>query len=198
VCAGFAIGYSQTDVRPGIRIGLNIASVGGSDVPSDRGSTAQYLIGGFLDIKFPGGIALQPELLYSVKGFSYSNETIDGVVYTDDSQQLQYLDIPILLKYTFPSANPGAKWSIFAGPSFGFLVGAKETYTEDGVDYSEDNKSDYHSTDVGFIIGAGVTIPLRVVSVVVDVRYNAGLSEVPTGGYDVYNRVFSITGGIEF
>lgn len=91
--------FAQVDVGKGIKGGLNFATVGGSDAPSSIKSTTQYSVGGFLDIKFPMGVAIQPELLYSVKGYG-ETVVVSGYSY-DGTQTLSYLDIPVLLKYNW-------------------------------------------------------------------------------------------------
>jgi hypothetical protein len=185
---------AQVDIGKGLVVGLNFASAGGSDVPSSFSSTTQYSFGGFLDIKLPAGIALQPEILYSVKGASGT------FLNTNGTTKISYLDIPVLVKYTFPGV--GVKPVIFAGPSLGIKLSAKVKIDASGE--TMDIKDHINSTDFGLVIGAGVEIPLSAISLVADARYNFGLSRVVKSGYitggdaNIYNRVFSINAGVEF
>lgn len=144
----------------GLKAGANIANVNGSGV-SGTSSLVNFNGGVYAKIGFGGGLALQPELVYSGQGFKEDDNGTTG------TQHQNYFNIPVLLKYTHPTGL-----FIETGPQLGFLMSAKAS--ESGV--SVDDKSSFNSTDFSWVVGVGVKIPTTPVSV--DLRYNFGLSNI--------------------
>jgi hypothetical protein len=189
------VAIAQVTVTKGIKVGLNFASIGGEG-SGGTSSTTQYCAGVFFEIQLAGVIAIEPEVLYSVKGFSISSALL--VPGASVTQTLSYIDIPVLLKINLPT--PGVSFGFYAGPSIGLLVGAKLKGEAPGVPTAEvDNKDVWASTDAGLVIGTGIKIPLGLASLTLDARYNMGLSQIDKDGLSKsYNRVFSIMAGIGF
>jgi hypothetical protein len=182
--------FGQIGVSTGITGGLNFAAVGGSDASGFSGTT-QFAAGVFAEISFPLlPLAIQPEVLYSVKGAA-AGATPLLPAYTD---KLSYIDIPILVKYYLPT--PVIKPFIFIGPSLGFLVSAKAV---PAAGNEVDIKDQVTSTNFGAVIGAGVKIPLVVADLSLDARYDYGLTSTDKlNSSNMYNRVFAVYLGLAF
>jgi len=160
----------------GVKAGLMLANISGSGADSlgtdllDVGVTKKMKIGfgggAFLTYGFSPMFAIQPELLYMMKGAKYelSGETIK---FKGD-----YLQVPVLLKLS-PQTQGKIKPYFFAGPFVGILLSAKAT---DGG--SVDIKDNLKSTEFGVSLGAGVAFPMTKGAVTVDGRYDLGLSKV--------------------
>lgn len=101
--------FSQ-ETKLGIKGGLNYSYIHGSDV-KDIDPNFTYHVGAILKIGFTDFVALQPELLFSIKG------TNDDVYDVD----LNYLDLPILLKVKL-----GDVFSIHAGPQLSYLLSVNQ------------------------------------------------------------------------
>lgn len=171
---------TNAQIKFGVKAGANFANVNGDNVGST--STLVGFNGGvFVGLGLADHLSLQPELVYSMQGFKQDDNG------TTATQSLNYLNIPVLLKYRFPMGL-----FIETGPQIGFLMSAKAK--ESGV--SIDDKSGLKSTDFSWAIGAGFHIPTTQLAV--DVRYNFGLANIVddsnSGGSSssVKNGVFQV------
>ncbi len=131
-------------------------------------SRAGFLIGGQLDYWFTPMWALSTQILYDQKGDHLTgidpdyNSPFYGYPETDDFA-LSYIEVPVLAKVALGSS--AVKPYLFAGPSFGFLVGASDhqTIAAYGVTYSDqtvDVSSGYNTFDLSLLFGAGVSYQL--------------------------------------
>jgi hypothetical protein len=195
--------FAQPIVGGGIQGGINFATLGGDGSTGSEGTT-QYAFGGYLEIQYPSGFAIQPEFMCSVKGLCIPiNESVyNGSYYVQvtgtATQTLSYFDILMLLKYNLPTEGVG--FGLYAGPSLGVLMSASiKAETNMGNIPARDNKEIYSNTDIGIVVGAGLKIPMGEIGLTLDARYNIGVTSVDKGGIGkVYNRVFSILAGLAF
>lgn len=170
----------------GIKGGLNIASLSGDEM-DDLDSRMGLAAGAYLSVPVVPSLSIQPEVLYMMKG---ATESFNG---TDVTIQLDYLEIPILVKYSFGVPGAPARPSIFAGPAFGLNLSSK-VKAEAGGESVEEDLEDIKDTDLGLVFGAGLAFHLSGYSLGLDVRYNLGLTSIDdTGeGFDVKNNVISL------
>ncbi len=179
--------YSQVGI--GIKGGVNFANVSGADAAPNSKTKTGFVAGGYLTISLPMLFTIQPEVLYSQKGFT-ADETIFGTS-VKVTGSLNYLEIPVLVKYSFPV--PVVKPSLYAGPAMGILLSAKAKGEASGQSQETDIKDQTTSTDWGLVLGASANIAI----ITVDVRYTLGLTTLDkTGSSKDYNRVFAIMVGI--
>ena len=135
-----AFGFTNAQTaRFGMKGGLNVSTLSG-DV-DDASPKLGAHVGGLVEIKIAKRFSIQPELLLSLQGakseYSYYEP---GYSFTSESKiNLTYLNIPVLAKfYVTP------KFSVEAGPQIGFLVGAKNKYSE--VENNEGFVTSYSQT----------------------------------------------------
>jgi hypothetical protein len=160
----------NAQIQFGVKAGANFANLTGGD-----GKTlVNFNAGALVKIPLADALSFQPEVVYSAQG---AKATISG---TDYKQTLNYINVPILVKYTLPVG-------VFfeTGPQIGLLISAKASAGGD----SESNKDAFKSSDFAWAIGAGYQIP--DVNFGVDVRYNLGISKVADGS-DSKNTVFQV------
>lgn len=183
-------GTSQAQVGFGLTGGVNFSTVGGADAGSNLKSLTGFAGGVYLDLGVPFLISVQPEVLYSMKGFSADEVVIvSGTPYNvKTTAHFNYIEVPVLIKYTLPV--PVIKPALFAGPSLGILLNAKVKAELAGFPTSEtDIKSSTSSTDFGLVFGASAHIAIITVSA----RYTMGLTTLDKQGTGkAYNRVWSI------
>ncbi len=187
-------GSSQAQVGFGVTGGVNFATVGGADVPSSAKPVTGFAAGIYADISIPMLFSIQPQVLYSRKGFK-DQEVLNilGTPYNVTATgKIDYIEIPVLIKYTLPV--PVVNPALFAGPSVGILMSAKVNADVAGIGSQEvDIKSTTTNTDFGLVFGASANIAIITVSA----RYTMGLTTLDKGTSDkVYNRVWSIMVGI--
>jgi len=175
----------------GLKAGLNIANIGGSD--------ADNLIGESLDSKtgFAGGIffmyqfnkmfALQPEAYYSMKGATYSEGGGELTL------TLDYIEVPLLFKLVIPVEGSSLRPSIFAGPAVGFNTTATFKVEFDGQSEEQDIKDDVTSTDFSLVFGGALGFMVGKNELGVDIRYILGLSSIDdsSDSFDLKNNVIN-------
>ncbi len=184
-------------ITKGVKGGINIATIGGSDAGSGITAVTQYAAGVFVEISLPGPLAIQPEVLYSVKG---SKAAVPATYLTPAmtlTTTLSYIEIPVLLKFYLPT--PVIKPHLFAGPALGILTSAKAKAEYPGGSVDTDIKDVITSTDLGVVVGAGIKLALPIVDLSVEGRYNYGMKSIDKqDGTKMYNRTISILVGIGF
>lgn len=165
IIVAFAASASAQGMQAGLKGGLNIAKATGDDVPDEAAWLYSGIGGAFLCYMFNDMFAIQPELLFAMKGWKIEVE--DETFKT----KLNYIEIPLLLRLNIPTEGSMTP-AIFAGPSIGFLMSAK---AED-----EDIKELLKSTDFGLVFGAGLNHELSEDKgfITYEVRYSLGLATV--------------------
>ena len=164
----------------GMKFGMNMANFGGKDAKAEEGEDKKmkmgFAAGGFVTYSITEMFAVQPEVLYTMKGAKYEWEGGSATAKVD------YLEIPVLAKVTIPTeGNIGPH--LFIGPSLGILLSAKEKVEIDGEDPEglageEDAKDWTKSTDFGLVFGAGVDIGMPHSAITIDGRFELGLSTI--------------------
>ncbi len=158
-------------VGKGFKVGLSAYSFGGEDSDAmfsdwTTGSRIGLAAGGFLTFALGPNLALQPELLYVMKGVRYERET-DRWKFN-----LNYIDLPVLLKYRFATTG-SLRPNLFAGPVVSALLSAKMiSYVLQYGEFQEaDISSGVRDLDFGLAVGGGLDFALSGGTLAVDVRY---------------------------
>ncbi|MFC1800042.1 porin family protein [Candidatus Eisenbacteria bacterium] len=188
-------------VAKGIKAGINIAGHRGSDTDDHHKSRTGFIGGGFLTYMFTPALGLQPELLYSQKGFKWE----DGD--WKETGKFTYLEIPVLVKYMIPM-DGAVMPNLYAGVAPAFLMSAKvdweDNYSGMGVilgdSGTDDYKDDSSSFDIGLVFGGGVNFSAGEGLLMFDVRYTMGMIDVPDveEDYDIKNKAITIMAGYGF
>lgn len=161
--AGAQEGMQGNLTGMGLKAGVNFGSFIGSDAGSPNTRTG-FTGGGFLTYTIVQQLSIQPELYYTMKGGKRFPNTID-----QENWDLNYLEIPLLLKFNFPTEGM-VKPNIFAGPQLGFPLSAS---------YNDQDVMDYvKGTEFSLAFGAGIEYKLRMVSLTFDARYVLGLTNI--------------------
>lgn len=194
----------------GLKGGLNFSNVTikttSTDIPDFKNQTG--LVGGiFVNFKL-GPVSIQPEVLYSRRGLSYQ-EVEDVDVDVTGRMLLDYVEVPVLVKYSFLSGP--AKPFLYAGPSFSYLLKARQGYDvhyltgeEPDYFYRYDMDEYFKKTELAGVFGAGIDIKLPKAVLSLEGRYHLGLSNVANEEFagddvtSVKNKGFSVLVGIGF
>ncbi len=145
----------------GIKAGLSVANFTGADA-SGFSSKTGFAFGGFLEFSLSPSLALQPELYYVMKGASVSPLSI----------KLSYLEVPVLLKMTIPTAGQISP-NFYVGPFFSVMLSADASANGQSASVSDF----FNSTDVGLTVGAGIGFPVTRGKITIDGRYDLGLTK---------------------
>jgi len=179
----------------GAKGGLNIATLIGDDV-EDAASKMGLVAGGFFCYNITEIFAIQPELLFTMKGAKSDDN--------DDVLKINYIEIPLLLKVNLPTEGK-IDPMLYAGPGFGILMSCKATNGEE-----QDWKDVTKTLDIGIIAGAGVAYQMERGALILEARYEIGMSTIDdwddamlenqglTEQPDEKNSVISIMAGYAF
>lgn len=204
----------------GVKIGLNgaklagdfgdvlndgLVSLGFTNVSVDEKRRIGFSAGAFFTYSINEMFAVQPEILFTMKGSKYDTEaTLSGItVKTTATEKLNYLEIPVLAKVVIPVEGKFSP-NLFAGPYFAIKLSAKvkAEATVSGITVeAEADDDDVRSFDYGMVFGGGVDYSLATGKVTFDVRYSLGLRDIyDTSGTDfsVKNSVISAMIGYSF
>jgi len=173
---------AQVTFRPGVRGGLNIANISGTDLDAK----ADFYIGAFGALKLSRFYTLQPEATYSRQGGkgdvslydyntgNYNRQNID--------LSLQYISLSALSKFTLSDS-----FNVHVGPTFDIITSSGR-YTYNDVDLGV-------TAGVGYTLPMGLTIEARVkkgfVEAVDTYYYNDG-DDYYYNGNTGTNLVFSL------
>jgi hypothetical protein len=163
------------------KAGITVTSISYDEVPAGQKGRIGFVGGAGVEIGIVKNFfSVQPELLFIQKGEQYDAE---GVV---TKAKLNYLELPVLAKVSFGSET--VKGYVNAGPSVAFgLMGkqtveggpnAGETDIRFGDGSGEGRRSLDNRFDFGLQFGGGASIGAGPGSMVVDVRYGLGLTDL--------------------
>jgi hypothetical protein len=183
---------AREELKVGIKAGANFSNVYSE---SGDGFIADGKLGfaGGLFVSIPLGkfIGIQPELLYSQKGFK-SEGSFLGVNY-EGSTTFNYLDLPLHLQL-----KPTANISILAGPQLSYLLSSK--YELNGL--SSTQQQDFEDENNRATLGVSAGIDFTVDSFLISARGSWDLSKVnednSTSDLNYKNQVLQVTVGYRF
>jgi len=138
------------DSRLGIKAGLTSSSAKIKDV--DTKSISQYHIGLAYEIPLGGGFALQPEVLYQVKGMALGqwSDTSTGEIASAFETKVGYLEVPVQLQW-------GPDLMLFRPYAFVEpFLGYRLTQSSDGA--AKLLSDHLKKVEYGLSVGAGIDI----------------------------------------
>lgn len=185
------------DVSVGVKGGINISDmdVSGDAVDIATDTKTGFIAGGWLNVGIGDYFGIQPEFLYSQKGFEDADVA-------DAKAKLDYFEVPVLFQLMIPVENSPVRPMLYAGPAISFEATCEveegET-TTDCADLAEPIET--KSTDFGAVFGAGLGFDVGQALVTIEGRYNLGLADINDVADDtteLKNRAFSIMAGVGF
>jgi hypothetical protein len=197
---------AQVAIDLGVKGGVAVAKASFDPEPTDINlkSRTGFVGGGFATFHVGELFFVQPEVLYSQKG-AKEEDTIEGTSVAA-KLKLDYLEIPVLFGAEFQPEGSKIMPRVFAGPMVAFEMSCKLTgegggYSVDADCDSADVGIDTKSVDFGVVFGAGLGFALENFKIIVDGRYNLGLTNLndTTGdNTDVKSRAWQFMAGVAF
>lgn len=184
----------------GIKGGMNISRITGSDAVSSSDSHLGAHLGLLMKYNVMEALVFQPELLYTQKGYNYKYSMND--INYNISNSFDYIEIPLLMKLNVAVGD--IRVQPFLGPSVSYLISAKskEKLSNDDTSITHDNDvaDQLNKLAFGFAVGAEFVFQRRFIF---GGRYNFGLSNIykddlAQQGPDVQNGVFMLNLGYLF
>jgi len=171
ICATAHALYAQKRVSPGIRAGVNVATL--SNINADF--KTDFYAGGILSLNLGQRYTLQPELIYTRQGANHvvfvDEET--GQPSREENVTIQYLSLGVINKFYFVEGFHG-----LVGPSLDMKIGKNFPR----IDFDDD---DYGGVDLGIALGLGYTLPFGLT---VEGRFKTGLLDAFNNDY--FLRIF--------
>lgn len=168
----------QITIQP--KVGLNIANVTDAD---DVDARIGLAAGAEFEYGVTDMIGVSAGLVYSMQGYKFSEGNYDTTV------KLDYLNVPILANvYVAPGL------AVKLGVQPGFKLSSKVKIEGSGT--SIEGESDDEGVK-GFDLAIPVGVSYQYQNIVLDARYNWGVTKVFDDG-DSKNSVFQITLGYKF
>jgi hypothetical protein len=148
-------GKPAPEARFGLKGGLNIANmVKSSDGNFSSNSLLGFNGGGLLILPLGRIIALQPEVLFSQKGYHASGSSLFGSY--DYRRFVNCLDVPLLLRL-----NVSGSFAIVAGPQYSYLLSTHTSFRSGDASYKQtvNNENDNIRKNIfGGAIGADINL----------------------------------------
>ena len=166
----------------GVRFGINFSSISG-DLKADEGRTGMTL-GGVVGLRVTDSapVFLESGLYYTQRGAKKLEGFKQGATPKSLKGKLNYLEIPLVIKYGITTENNIAILPFF-GPYFSFAVAGD-------TDYLKRN-------DMGFKLGCGVEWN----NLYLEAQYQFGVLNIcdyETDDYSSHGNAFGINVGINF
>ena len=166
----------QITIQP--KVGLNIANVTDAD---DADARIGLAAGAEFEYGVTDMIGVSAGLVYSMQGYKFSEGNVDTTV------KLDYLNVPILANvYVAPGL------AVKLGIQPGFKLSAKAKAEVSGAS-AETDLDDIKGFDLAIPVG----VSYQYQNIVLDARYNWGVTKV-FDDVDSKNSVFQITLGYKF
>ena len=180
--------FAQHRIETGVKAGLNLSKCFGDLLPQDW--KTGFCGGTFVAIYLNDVLAIQPEVLFSMKGTKW---TLGDATTT---AKLNYCEIPVLVKVAAPSGSPN-RFLVFAGPYLGVKLSAKGTVaTPEGEQTREDQT--IRKTDFGMVLGTGVDVRHGFSTFLIDIRYVVSIADIDDLPGEAKNKVVSLMIGYAF
>jgi hypothetical protein len=185
--------FAQVKISGGVLAGVNMANAKVDPEPPagvDLSNLTGFAAGGVLNFEFTGGFGIQVEPMYIQNGVKINDNGSESKI------KVNYIDVPVLLMYTFATGQGEVEPYVMAGPVLGIRLSAKAT---DGTD--TDIKDFVKSSNFSGTFGAGVKIPVGMNKIFVEGRYTIGFSDINNGlfpNYTLKTKGLAFFAGITF
>ncbi len=163
------------DMRFGAKAGISLynikTSVSGGGFSADNTSDMRlgFAVGAYAIIPVHEMFSFQPELMFIQKGGKDSEDGDDFFEGGDTELILNYIDIPLLVRFNIPVDAPVAPY-LTAGPVVGIFLSGTEKFNGD----SESIEDGINTLNFGLSFGGGVSLN----QLHFDLRYEFGLSNI--------------------
>jgi len=185
--------FAQVKISGGVLGGLNLANA--SLDPSPTGVSVSNLTGfgagAVVTFEFEGGFGIQAEPMYIQNGVKLSALSLE------EKLKLNYIEIPVMLTYTFDTGQAQFEPYLMAGLVLGIRTSAKISANGTDADINDMTKG----SNMGGTFGAGVKIPAGMNKIFVEGRYTIGFTnvlDVPSTTSSIKTKGLAFFAGITF
>ncbi len=176
----------------GFKGGVNIADFYGTNIVDEQEEAKiGFVAGSFIRYNFSPLFAIQPEILFSMKGAKLLG---DQPSYFEEIYVLYYLEVPILAKLTVPTAGTTTP-NLFLGPTLAIKLSDEKEINGQVID-----DANVTTFDPGVALGLGLDYRLGYTKLLFEFRYTLGVQKIDKSdfSFDWKNRVVSFMAGYSF
>ena len=199
---------AMAQVQVGPKLGMNLSKINDGEKVEEGTSepfAVGFNLGVATSFEITENFSFAPELIFTQKGSRLTAEGtdqfFDGVADVEmefsysEKIKLNYLEMPVLARVAFGNTVKGY---VNAGPSLGYWLGGKTVYEEEFngesdsdeykikfvSEYDEDSddaeilKDEANRLEVGALVGGGLMLNTGAGDILLDVRYQAGLTNM--------------------
>jgi hypothetical protein len=145
----------RDELRFGVKIGANYSNVYDSQDEEFRAeSKLGFAAGLFVSIPIGTYIGIQPEILFSQKGFKATGEILNNPY--EITRSVNYLDIPL-----FAAFKPSEFFTLLAGPQFSYLLRQNDSFSSTSISFDQEQefeREDIRTNTLCFVIGGDVNL----------------------------------------
>ena len=181
---------SSAQIQFGPKAGLIISNLNGNERNFE--SKLGFEIGALFTYSFNDYLAVQPEIYYTTKGAK--DTTIETEVHSL-TILLDYIEVPILFKFSYPLKSYQINPSVYLGPAFSFKTGANIREDVGGL-ILEGSYNYVKTVDYSLVFGGSVGFQLKKSEYGLDIRYVMGMTSIydrDKYDFDVKNRTLSFS-----
>lgn len=106
---------AQNRISIGAKAGLNVSNIYESDGEASADPKVGFAVGGFLHIPLGQFFGIQPEMMFSQKGYQTSGSLL-GMDFSS-SRTSNYIDVPLLF-----AVKPAEMVTLLIGPQYSYLL----------------------------------------------------------------------------
>jgi hypothetical protein len=137
--------HAQGAKQIGVVAGVDFANMSGTDVDGiGKGSRTGFIGGLYVAIPLADRMAIEPEVLYAMKGSKFNDVNIQ--------LDHDYIQVPVLFKYNFN--NDGGPY-LLAGPAVNFSISCNEKQITGSASISCSDDGLDANTTFGGVVGLG-------------------------------------------
>ena len=171
----------------GVRIGLNVSGISGDkNITEYSDSKAGMVLGGVIGLRVSNSapVFLESGLYYSEKGGKRGDVKVS----------LNYLEVPILIKYGFKATEDISVFP-FLGPYFSMAISGKVKGEADNGKHSSFNDGYFRRPDMGFKLGCGAEWS----NLYFELGYQFGIADISDAdNYSAHGHNFFAHFGVNF
>ena len=173
-------------IRLGLKGGANFSNLSGDLANKDGYDYKPGFHGGLMlnvGLIDDGFLSLQPEVLYSQKGYKYNSNQAFGLYRREGDVTYNYIEVPVLLKVK------AGNLFFEAGPQYSYLLKVKDETTRSlngtviARTQGEKDLKNVNRNEFGYVAGLGFQSESGVL---LGVRYNGALTDFAKN--DTYNN----------
>lgn len=154
---------SRDNLRLGVKVGANYSNIyatDGSQLSTDP--KIGLAAGGFLAIPIGTYLGVQPEVMYSQKGYEGTGSFFDNTYNVKTTTS--YIDVPL-----FITLKPFERLTLMAGPQYSYLVSRKDEYSSSTINIEQEQEFDNDNYRKN-IMGAALGVDINFTNMVLGAR----------------------------